>query len=64
MKKNFVFISDTHCRHKRLELPEGYAIIHCGDVSGRGSEKEVIDFLEWYSKLPFKYKIFTWGETL
>jgi len=61
MKKKFVFISDTHCQHKGLELPEGDVIIHCGDVSGRGSENEIISFLDWFSELPFEHKIFIPG---
>ena len=61
MKKNFVFISDTHCQHKMLELPKGDVIIHCGDVSSRGNEYEVKAFLNWFSLLPFAYKIFIPG---
>lgn len=62
MKKNFVFISDTHCQHKMLEeLPKGDVIIHCGDISSRGSEAEIKAFLNWFSLLPFEYKIFIPG---
>ena len=36
-------------------------IIHAGDISSRGYKQEIIEFLDWYSKLPFSYKIFTPG---
>jgi Icc-related predicted phosphoesterase len=57
----FVAISDTHGRHKSLHLPKGDVIIHAGDVSYKGEEVEVVDFLHWFAKLPYRYKIFTAG---
>jgi Icc-related predicted phosphoesterase len=56
-----VVISDTHNQHRKLLLPEGDMIIHCGDVCGRGTSTEVYDFIKWFSSLPFKYKIFIAG---
>lgn len=56
-----VAISDTHGQHHNLEVPEGDMIIHAGDVSGKGSIEEVIDFLDWFKDLNFKYKIFVAG---
>lgn len=52
-----VFISDTHGQHKKFQIPEGDFIIHCGDVSTRGLESEILEFAEWFSSLPHKYKI-------
>jgi Icc-related predicted phosphoesterase len=57
----FVAISDTHCRHYSLKLPKGDVIIHAGDITYKGEEAEVVDFLNWFSKLNYKYKIFTAG---
>jgi len=61
-------ISDTHGKHDEilpslLENKDGSidAIIHAGDVSNVGRKKEIIEFLEWFSKLPFKYRIFVSG---
>ena len=63
-----LIISDTHSKHN--QIPSKYllntdgsidAIIHCGDVSSIGRKHEIVDFLEWYSKLPFKHKIFIAG---
>jgi len=36
-------------------------IIHAGDISNRGTENEIKDFLNWYKNLDFKYKIFVAG---
>jgi predicted phosphodiesterase len=57
----FVAISDTHGKHQKLVLPKGDVIIHAGDVSSKGQENEVIDFLKWFSNLDFEYKIFIAG---
>jgi len=54
-------ISDTHGQHELLNLSSGDMIIHADDVSGRGGKDEIISFLDWYSKLDFKYKIFIAG---
>lgn len=57
----FVIISDSHGQHAKLNLPKGDAIIHAGDITQRGAENEVIDFLNWFTDLDFKYKIFIAG---
>ena len=58
----FVIISDTHNKHRQLRtLPPGDAIIHAGDITSRGQEREVNDFLKWFSGLDYKYKIFIAG---
>lgn len=56
-----VFISDTHCRHREIRLPEGDMLIHAGDFSGRGERDEVEQFLAWFSSLDFAHKIFIAG---
>jgi Icc-related predicted phosphoesterase len=42
-------------------IPDGDVLIHCGDVSSRGVGSEILNFLEWFSSLPHKYKIFIAG---
>lgn len=55
-------ISDTHNRHRLLtNLPAADVIVHCGDFTDNGTEEEVLDFLNWYIGLPYKYKIFVTG---
>lgn len=55
-------ISDTHNKHNELpKLPEADVIIHCGDFTQNGTEKEILDFLNWFIGLPYKHKIFIVG---
>ena len=59
------FISDTHCLHENLSIPDVDMVIHCGDESNHSqpemNEPESKEFFIWYDKLPIKYKIFTPG---
>ena len=56
-----ICISDTHNYHDQIELPEGDVIVHAGDCTGRGTEREIIEFLNWYSVLDFEHKILVAG---
>lgn len=56
-----VCISDTHGFHEALQLPKGDLIIHAGDISKRGTYEQIHSFLNWFSKLDFKYKVFIAG---
>lgn len=57
-----IHLSDTHNQHHQMTvLPEADVIIHSGDISFAGSEDEVMDFIRWFSSLPYKYKIFIAG---
>ena len=57
-----VHLSDTHNKHHLLKnLPKADIIIHSGDMSVSGSEREIVDFIEWFGKLPYEYKIFVAG---
>jgi Icc-related predicted phosphoesterase len=64
-----IFISDTHTLHHELdesldnlyiENPDSI-LVHCGDVSSRGRNYEIENFLVWYDALPFKNKILIAG---
>lgn len=57
----FVAISDTHCRHRNLRLPKGDVLLHAGDISHRGDQREIIDFLDWFGQQPYQHKIFIAG---
>ena len=58
----FVVISDTHGHHREISmLPPGDGIIHAGDVSLNGQKEEIIDFLNWYGSLKYKFKILIAG---
>jgi Icc-related predicted phosphoesterase len=57
----FVTISDTHGQHEKLLLPKGDVLIHAGDISMRGDEISIIDFLSWFSNQNYQYKILIAG---
>lgn len=57
-----VHISDTHNLHHRLaDLAEADVIVHSGDFTMAGSTDEVVDFINWFSDLPYAHKIFIAG---
>jgi Icc-related predicted phosphoesterase len=59
---NILFISDTHGLHHHIQnLPPADMIIHAGDVSAKGRDYEVEDFLQWFGDLNYKYKVFIAG---
>jgi len=57
----FVALSDTHGKHQQVKLPGGDVIIHAGDVSMRGEEYEIENFLNWFDGLDYQHKIFIAG---
>ncbi len=57
----FIAISDTHGLHTKLQLPAGDVLLHAGDVCNRGTEKEALDFIHWFSAQDYQYKIFIAG---
>jgi Icc-related predicted phosphoesterase len=57
----FVAISDTHGQHNNVILPKGEVLIHAGDVTRRGKEAEAVEFMQWFAKQDFTYKIFIAG---
>ena len=43
------FISDTHTKHRQLDLPGGDLLIHAGDIMNSGySSYEIQDFCKWF----------------
>lgn len=56
-----ICISDTHNKHEKLILPEGDCIVHAGDFTEAGTKKETLNFLNWFSSTPYKYKILIAG---
>lgn len=59
-------ISDTHGYHKLLKIPKNIDIvIHSGDASNHRSPyinyTEFTSFLDWFSQLPIRYKIYVAG---
>jgi len=56
-----VCISDTHEKHREVDLPGGDVLIHAGDFTFAGGLKPTMDFLDWFESRPFKHKIFVCG---
>jgi len=54
-------ISDTHGLHHGLKLEPADMIIHAGDVTGNGSRRQVLSFLEWFRNLDIEYKVMIAG---
>lgn len=54
-------LSDTHNKHLELNVGEGDILIHCGDFTNEGKLGEVENFLLWFNKQNFKYKILVSG---
>eukprot|EP00434_Breviolum_minutum_P001014 symbB.v1.2.000888.t2/scaffold51.1/size380723/7 len=56
-----VVMSDTHNKHQQLEVPEGDILIHCGDLTNRGSAPELQDVNAWLEELPHRHKLVICG---
>ena len=64
IKKRIIFaFSDTHGNHRALQVPENVDIVICaGDaVEDNLVGDEYDDFIEWFSSIPCKWKIFVSG---
>lgn len=59
---DILHISDTHGLHDKLApFPKADMLVHSGDMTWSGTEKEVIDFLHWFIEQPFRHKVFIAG---
>lgn len=56
-----VCISDTHTLHDRLVVPDGDVLVHTGDLSRRGTEREIRAFDLWLGTLPHRHKLVVAG---
>lgn len=54
-------ISDTHERHRELDLPDADLLIHAGDATFTGDLHAIDDFDDWLASLPHRAKIFIAG---
>ena len=59
---SILHLSDTHSQHRQLtKLPDADVIVHSGDFTMAGTEREVFDFTNWFCDLPYRHKIFIAG---
>jgi predicted phosphohydrolase len=56
-----VCLSDTHSRHGEVVVPDGDVLVHAGDFTKRGSEREVASFDAWLGRLPHRHKLVVAG---
>jgi Icc-related predicted phosphoesterase len=52
-----IALSDTHNQHWKMTIPDGDILIHAGDFSFHGDQREILDFNEWLGTLPHTYKV-------
>lgn len=58
MTVRVVCISDTHNQQRRLpKLPDGDVLVHAGDFTLKGTQKEILDFNDWLGEQDHPYKI-------
>lgn len=57
---NITAISDTHGKHKQLDLDGGDLLIHAGDIEARNGW-DLRNFCKWFEKQDYKHKIFVAG---
>lgn len=51
-----VCISDTHNKHRNINLPDGDVLIHAGDFTNQGKYTEFVVFSNWLLEIKHKYK--------
>ena len=56
-----VALSDTHNQHKKIVIPDGDILVHCGDFSNTGAMHEIQSFANWFGKQSHKIKILVPG---
>ncbi len=61
MSLKIVAISDTHGKHRSLDMPKADVLLHCGDITNRGEISILEDFVDWLKDLPIKHKVIVFG---
>lgn len=61
MSLKIIALSDTHCQHRKIRVPEGDVLIHAGDMLSRGNAREWEDFAPWWNEQTHPYKIIVAG---
>lgn len=56
-----VCVSDTHLCHDEVIVPEGDLLIHAGDLTGRGTEREIAAGMAWLDRQPHARVVFVPG---
>lgn len=56
-----VAIADTHGEHAELKLPDGDILIHAGDMTPRGTLKQLESVANWLRAQPHRHKLLIAG---
>ena len=56
-----VVVSDTHNLHDHVDVPNGDVLLHCGDMTNKGTAGELTAFNDWLGTLPHPHKFFVLG---
>jgi Icc-related predicted phosphoesterase len=57
-----VLLSDTHQRHREVDVPDGDILIHAGDFTMFSESMEAVaDFNDWLGELPHRFKVIVPG---
>jgi hypothetical protein len=56
-----VLISDTHGKHRELDMPPGDVLIHAGDFTRFGRRADAEDFDDWLASLPYAERLVVLG---
>lgn len=58
-------ISDSHCFHRHLIVPDADIVIHSGDFANSRDSTfscaQIDNFIDWFSQLPIKHKVVVAG---
>lgn len=57
MKYSICAISDSHNKHKELNIPEVDFLFHCGDWTFNGYKHEIESFAKWLNDQPAKHVV-------
>mmetsp|Transcript_8517 Transcript_8517/g.21839 ORF Transcript_8517/g.21839 Transcript_8517/m.21839 type:complete len:307 (+) Transcript_8517:34-954(+) len=56
-----VMLSDTHGRHRKINVPDGDVLLHAGDFTHYSRLEDAQDFNDWLGTLPHRHKILVVG---
>ncbi len=60
-KLKIVCLSDTHCQHQRLVIPNCDLLLHSGDFTYKGTYLETLSFLNWFSVQSASHRVYICG---
>lgn len=56
-----ICVSDTHRKHKKVNIPEGDVLVHAGDIGCEHGSNQLKQFARWLKTVPCKHKVIIAG---